>query len=120
MKNRRIQPTIEMIPLIDVMFLLLIFFIYAALNIASLKQLPVELPETMQALRPEKDYLQLIIGQEKLLLNETPIDLQNIAEIEKNKKVYVAADQNIAYGRVAEVLAALSSAGIEKISLETK
>lgn len=109
-----------MIPLIDVMFLLLIFFIYAALNIASLKQLPVELPETMQALRPEKDYLQLVVKSDGVFLNEQAIELKQLTAIEKNKKVYVAADKNIAYARVVEVLAALNSAGIEKISLETK
>lgn len=120
MRKRRLSPTIEMIPLIDVMFLLLIFFIYAALNIANLKQLPVNLPDAMQALCPEKDYLQLTINQNELLLNDVPTDLSQIAAIEKNKKVYVAADKDIAYGRVVEALAALNSAGVAQISLETK
>ena len=120
MRNRRIKPNIEIIPLMDVMFLLLLFFICAVLNVAGGRQLPIELPDAMSALLPEKDYLQVIINDSQLLLNGRPISLSDLAFTEKNKKIYVAADKNISYGRVAEVLSALNNAGVKKISLETK
>lgn len=123
MKKKRISPTIEMIPLIDTMFLLLLFFICALLSVTSGisgKQLPVELPEVMQALVPEKDYSRLVVNSSQLFLDERPILLSELALLEKNKKIYVAADKNISYGRLAEVLSALSDAGLRKISLETK
>ncbi len=38
------KPRIEMLPLIDIVFLLLVFFIYAMLSMAVHRGLPVELP----------------------------------------------------------------------------
>ena len=42
------KPRIEMLPLIDIVFLLLIFFIYAMLSMAVHRSLPVSLPFPQQ------------------------------------------------------------------------
>ena len=43
------KPRIEMLPLIDIVFLLLIFFIYAMLSMAVHRSLPVSLPVSSSA-----------------------------------------------------------------------
>ena len=45
----RKKPRIEMLPLIDIVFLLLVFFIYAMLSMAVHKALPVALPQSSTA-----------------------------------------------------------------------
>ena len=43
------KPRIEMLPLIDIVFLLLVFFIYAMLSMAVHRSLPVSLPVSSSA-----------------------------------------------------------------------
>ena len=43
------KPRIEMLPLIDIVFLLLVFFIYAMLSMAVHRSLPVKLPVSSTA-----------------------------------------------------------------------
>ena len=43
------KPRIEMLPLIDIVFLLLVFFIYAMLSMAVHRSLPVVLPTSSAA-----------------------------------------------------------------------
>ena len=43
------KPRIEMLPLIDIVFLLLVFFIYAMLSMAVHRGLPVLLPASASA-----------------------------------------------------------------------
>jgi biopolymer transport protein ExbD len=43
------KPRIEMLPLIDIVFLLLVFFIYAMLSMAVHHSLPVSLPVSSAA-----------------------------------------------------------------------
>jgi len=48
------KPRIEMLPLIDVVFLLLVVFIYTMLAMAVHKGMPISLPES-SVVKPEKD-----------------------------------------------------------------
>ena len=120
MSKRRISPTIELIPLIDTMFLLLVFFIYAAISLTTTKQLPVNLPKVMKAIRVDKDYDQIVISKDKILLNEREVSLTKLKELSKEKKVYIAADKDVVYQDIVEVLNILKSSGVSSISLETK
>jgi len=119
-KQRRINPNLEMLPLIDVMFLLLIFFIYAVANVASTKQLPVDLPTVMEALIPAKDYQQIIIQKDKIQLNGNDVSFSTLGSLRSDKKVYLAIDKRVKFSRVAKVLGILKTNHIDKISLETK
>jgi len=120
MRRRRISPTIELIPLIDTMFLLLVFFVYAAVSLTTTRQLPVELPQVMKAVRIDKDYQQIVIKKDSLFLNEKKISITGLKNVSPGKKVYIAADKNVAYGRVAQILSILRANNISRISLETK
>ena len=122
MRKPRLSPNIEMIPLIDVMFLLLIFFIYAALNLSVTKQTQVNLPKIMQAIQLEKDFNQIEINnQAEIFLNKKKL---TITELEKNlsqdKPLYISIDQEVDYSKIAEVLSIVNQKGIKKISLTYK
>ena len=63
------KPRIEMLPLIDVVFLLLVVFIYTMLSMAVHKGMPVSLPES-SAVKPEKNIvLAVTINKDNLVLS---------------------------------------------------
>ena len=127
----RDQPTrrarIEMIPLIDVVFLLLIFFIYTMLSMTIHKGIPVLLPKANTGLMDKEEYLAVSITRDhKIFLNEeeTPLEdfLRRLTELSKgnpNQRVFIRGDRRIPYEVVVRVLDTVRAAGLRKVSLET-
>ncbi len=122
------KPRIEMLPLIDVVFLLLVVFIYAMLSMAVHKGMPVNLPES-SAGSPEKDtILSVTINKDNVIfVNKDQVSLENINKIleEKAKKekkpiVLLFADKNITYQNLFKVLDKIRMAGLDQISLQTE
>jgi biopolymer transport protein ExbD len=118
---------IEMIPLIDVVFLLLIFFIYTMLSMTIHKEIPVLLPKANTGLMDKEEYLAVSITRDhKIFLNEeeTPLGdlLRRLTELSKgnpNQRVFIRGDRRIPYEVVVRVLDTVRAAGLRKVSLET-
>ena len=121
-----------MLPLIDIVFLLLIFFIYAMLSMAVHRGLQLDLPESSTA-RPEKDELLSIsvkrYGAEEngllVQVNETPVKpellgdkLRQLVEGKKKQKVLIFAEKSISYQELFQILDQVKSAGLTEISLQ--
>lgn len=126
--DSRKQPRIEMLPLIDIVFLLLVFFIYAMMSMAVHRALPVALPESETAeLNPgpkvgisvQYDGA-IFIDTKTVTLTELTALLQNKSIAEKDKGVQVFADQRVEYQRLFEVLDSIKKAGILHISLQAE
>ena len=124
----RRRPRIEMLPLIDIVFLLLVFFIYAMLSMAVHKALPVALPESTSA---EVDPDQLIaitisrdgsvfIDKQPVATGEITASLLRRPEIERKKGVQVFADRGVEYQQLFEVLDRIRQSGISRLSLEAE
>lgn len=118
---------IEMIPLIDVVFLLLIFFIYTMLSMTIHKGIPVLLPKANTGLIDKEDYLSVSITRDhKIFLdeNEIPLEelLQRLTERRMTKpqlRVFIRGDRRIPYEWVVRILDTVRAAGLRKVSLET-
>lgn len=130
----RPRPRIEMLPLIDIVFLLLVFFIYAMLSMAVHRGMDVNLPGSAQAALTEEAPLSLSVkvashGLE-IYLNEAPIDLDQlkprlIHAVEQladksAPELLLFADKTVTYQQLYQVLDRVNSAGIEKISLQAE
>jgi len=122
-KHRPISD-INMTPFIDVMLVLLIIFMVAAPLLTTGVQL--DLPQTgAAALNVEKQPLVISIkadGKIYLMETETSLEemvpkLQAITKTGPEERIFVRGDKAIAYGKVADVMAALSSAGFKKVAL---
>lgn len=126
------RPRIEMLPLIDIVFLLLVFFIYAMLSMAVHRGMDVNLPGSTQAELTEEVPLSLAVkagpaGLE-IYLNELPLDLDNLAtdlrqavgqlKAQSDPEILLFADKSVTYQQLYKVLDRINSAGIEKISLQ--
>ena len=118
---------INMTPFIDVMLVLLIIFMVAAPLLTV--GVPLDLPKTSAAaLNIERVPVTLSLRADgKLYLQETPIGveeiasrLQSVAKAGAEERIYVRGDRAIAYGRVAEVMAAVTGAGYKRVALVTE
>ena len=123
-RKHKPMAAINMTPFIDVMLVLLIIFMVAAPLLTT--GVPLDLPQTgAQSLNLEKQPLVVSIKADgKVFLMETEITLeelvpklQAVSKTGPDERIYLRGDKSIAYGRVAEVMAALTTAGYRKVAL---
>lgn len=118
-----------MLPLIDIVFLLLVFFIYAMLSMAVHNGLHLNLPESSQVERSEEasisiflrlkdDDLQLWLNDEQLRIDELSQLLPMMVSEAESEQVLVFAEENVSYQQLFLVLDQLKMAGIEAVSLQ--
>jgi biopolymer transport protein ExbD len=117
---------IEMLPLIDIVFLLLVFFIYAMLSMAVHRGLPVTLPASSSA-EVDKDLtLSVTIKTDgTIFVDEETVHLDDLAGMLKektllNKKlgILLFADRNLSYQKLFRVLDQIKLADVRRISLQ--
>ena len=129
-KKRRI-PSITIVSLIDILAILLIFFIVTTTFRQKLSQLQINLPESKTAALAPPSTQQSVILQIKsadsITLDGKPVilttlkeSLQEIQKINPGCTVTMQADKEAPFGTVVTVLDALQSAGIKNIPAITR
>ncbi|MGD9240791.1 MAG: biopolymer transporter ExbD [Desulfobacterales bacterium] len=117
---------IEMLPLIDIVFLLLVFFIYAMLSMAVHRGLPVELPLSTTAEVDKKLILSVTVkADETIYVDKERIALADLTQVLQSKAggirepgVLVFADRALQYQMIYNVLDKIRQAGLSRISLQ--
>ena len=119
---------IEMLPLIDMVFLVLVFFIYGMLSMAVHRGLPVTLPVS-ESPAVEKDLLlsitvrsdgKLFLDQEDVSLEELSTLLAMRAKAGDEAGVLVFADRDLPYQELFHVLDEIRKAGLSRVSLQAE
>jgi len=117
---------IEMLPLIDIVFLLLVVFIYTMLSMAVHNGLPVSLPSSSTA-EPEQNFTLAVTIKENhdIFVNNNPVPLENLTDTliqkskhEKKNGVLVFADNTVSYQILFNILDKIKEAGLYEISLQ--
>ena len=117
---------INVTPLVDVMLVLLVIFMVTAPFL--LQAVPVNLPKTapVAKLIPVKKVEliidaqgQVYVDQEQIAGDDLEARLKTLLEADPEFSVQLKADYRVAYGRIAEVMAAVSRAGITRLSFVT-
>ena len=119
---------IEMLPLIDIVFLLLVFFIYAMLSMAVHRGLPVALPTSSSALIDKELVLSvtvktdgtIYINRDQIPLNDLTSALKNKTKEYKDPGVLLFADRDLSYQKLFSVMDQIRTAGINRISLQAE
>lgn len=122
-------PSIEMTPIIDMVFLLLIFFLVATTYQQSERELAIALPEA-EAAGPISTMLreiiinidaqgQIIVGGQAMELEELRSLVADAVRVNPEQKVSVRGDKDISYGRIARVLDICKAAGVQQPFLDT-
>jgi biopolymer transport protein ExbD len=119
---------IEMLPLIDIVFLLLVFFIYAMLSMAVHRGLAVDLPFSQTAEIDKRLLLQVTIKADGLVyVDEELVELDVLADVletrasnQEEAGVLLFADRSIQYQTLFNILDRIRLAGINRISLQAE
>jgi len=122
-----------MLPLIDIVFLLLVFFIYAMLSMAVHQGLTVDLPVSASAALEKELILSVTVKHSKdgtaYFVDEEPVELDDLADFLKDKVkgrvasepepgVLLFADKQVDYQQLFLVLDRINQAGLSRISLQ--
>jgi biopolymer transport protein ExbD len=115
---------INVTPFIDVMLVLLIIFMVAAP--LSTVDLPIDLPTSSATPQKKPDKptyvsiksdLTLAIGEEPVKRTELVHSLNNLADMSKDKYVFLRADRAVPYGELMGVMEILRSGGYNRVKL---
>src|SRR5580704_15031221 len=118
---------IEIIPMIDVIFFLLVFFMVSSLAMTKINSMPVALPKTSSSPEAIKQNVILTIRKDgSIFLNKAPVTVETIGtqlayEMHDNPQdtVVVNADQGVNYGLVVQVMDEARRIGVRKFALAT-
>ena len=119
---------IEMLPLIDVVFLLLVVFIYTMLSMAVHRGLNLDLPQSESARLEKQIMISVSIDENGVVYvdkAQVPLDqlmpaLLEKTRGEKNPGVLLFADNKISYQELFKVLDKIREAGLHRISLQAE
>ncbi len=119
---------IEIIPMIDTMFFLLVFFMIATLSMTLQRGMPVDLPEAESSTDNVQEEVSLSITKEgTVFFNKEPIALDklesrllDIRQRDPDPSVIINADESIHHGLVIQVMDKVRVSGITSMSIATK
>ena len=119
---------IEMLPLIDIVFLLLVFFIYAMLSMAVHRGLPVILPTSSTAKVGKHLVLSVTVRSDgAVYLDKQRVPPGRLTELlrkrsaqQKEAGVLLFADKSLPYQKLFQVLDEIRTAGLSRVSLQAQ
>jgi biopolymer transport protein ExbD len=125
--RERRRGRIEIIPMIDVMFFLLVTFMLASLSMQSLHSVPVDLPRgEAAAMQPRQPVTLTITNDGQIYVDSTLVTLDTMAETLKpmlqgpDPDVVVATDNAAAAGVVVQSMIQARRAGVEHFLIAVK
>jgi biopolymer transport protein ExbD len=125
--RRKRKVLINITPLIDVLFLLLIFFMVSSTFLEQ-PGIKLELPQAQSAVVVEQeDYILFVDKESNMFLNDKAVRMQDLeAKIKealpkmKDMALVLKADQEVSHGFVVKVMDIAKRSGVKKLIIGTK
>ena len=121
-----LKTEINILPMIDVIFAILSFFIVSSLFLTKVETIPINLPNSTTAKKEDKKSINLSIdSNSRIFLNKNLVQLSNLKNeiiklnIEKNSLIIIRGDKNVNYGKIVEVMDIIRSLNNIKIAIST-
>lgn len=118
---------VEMTPIMDVVFLLLVFFIYAFMTMTVQRGMKVELPKAEGVISKQQNVRIVLTAENELLLDgRTPMTLDALVDSTVlrsetlNLPVIISADRHAQVGIALKLLSALRAKGITKVTYQVE
>ena len=119
------KPVFMIIPMIDIIFFLLVFFMMNSLQTVAQKALAVQLPQAQSASAPAQMPIIMTLDEEgHITIDNKPVSIQESSDIMKqhmqenaNAAVVLQADRRTAHGQVVVVMDMLKQAGVKRLSI---
>ena len=121
------QPDLNIIPMIDIMFFLLVFFMLSTMYMVEQKTIPVNLPQATSAAIDNKTNFTVTLKDDgSMYLEDQQTDIQTLlmqaTKEQKNNPsfaIIIRADKDINYDKVVSFIDTLKKAGITRFGLAT-
>ena len=117
--------SLDLTPLVDVVFLLLIFFMVSTVFVDFKRRVDISLPTSKVSIldeTPKAIELEITVDKQ-VFLNGDKVSLKSLEsalkkiDVDKKKAAIIRADKNLPYGDVIKVMGMLQSARILDISV---
>lgn len=119
---------IEIIPMIDIIFFLLVFFMLSTLSMTLNRSLPVNLPRATAAAQDRRDHLSITVTRAgEIFLNKESVTLQDMAtrvqaslQQAPDTLAVIHADDQASHGTVVEIMDTIRVAGVAHLAIAVK
>ncbi len=122
--------SLDMTPMIDVIFLLLIFFMVSTSFIDFFRRMDISLPEAKTSLSANKlkNYVIEIGLDKKITLNNVNVNFETLEKklteeedgLDMNKSVIIRADKRLDYGLIVKIMGIVNASKIADLSIAVK
>ena len=119
----------QLAPMIDIIFLLLAFFIVTYQMTDNEKVMEISLPAASEGKAKQRDNLEkvinihadgrIVIDQKPYTLDELQAKMGNLVRVNKSQPIRVRGDEKTEYKHIVDVINRCSKAGIWNISFAT-
>lgn len=130
LRNLRLdnQPQLMIIPMIDIIFFLLVFFMMSTLSMVEQRTIPVNLPQATASLQDMQHNTAITVMQDgNVMFDQETIPLTLLGKraktalLQQPENVFVLrADKQTEYEKVVAALDELKAAGARRISIATE
>ena len=128
--KRKVKSELNITPMVDIVFVLLIIFMVAApmieqgvdLDLPKTETVPIESPKDKFIVRVFKGKRgnKIFIGKIEVPIKKLEIKLKTNEKLKKQKELYLHASQDLSYGFVVRIMAIIKKSGVQSISLVTE
>ncbi len=126
-KKRKVLAEMNITPMVDIVFVLLIIFMVAAPMIEQGVDLDLPATETVPIESPKDKFVLRVLDNEKIYVDKTEIPIKELEDklkynnkLQKEGELYLYASKKLSYGYVVRIMAIAKKAGIAKISMVTE
>jgi biopolymer transport protein ExbD len=128
MRVRRREPEkarIEVIPMIDIVFFLLVFFMISTLSMTINRGMPVNLPKAASSQQELRETFNITVTREgEIFLNKEPLTIQDIAPKvqaglarDPDLLAIITADDQALHGTIVDVMDEIRLAGVARLAI---
>ena len=127
-QERKVRTNIDMTPLIDIMFQLLLFFILST-TFRNAPSFEVNLPESSTDQFNQRDNSMTITltADEEIVIENTNVNKDDVLKILSNNVInnpslvlVIEADKNVQHGKVVELMDLAQEAGVNMLQVGAK
>ncbi len=127
-RSRRIEVGVDVTPLIDIIFQLVLFFMVSTTFVTA-PGLEVDLPRSSAdtVLRDTEDVSVLVGEDGSVFVDDVAVDLkglnaalERVAATDVNTLVLLKADRSVSHGRVVAIMDAARSKGLTRLAIATE
>lgn len=126
--RKKRKPYFMIIPMIDIIFFLLVFFMMNSLQTVAQKALAVQLPQAKHAAAPAQLPIVLTLDKDgHITVDNRPVSYDEAAAVMQqhmaenpDAAVVLQADEKTAHGQVVAIMDMLKGSGVHRLAIAAK